>query len=131
MSYGPTGNALARWTRNYAAAHPATIYMITHIATGRAYVGMTRGPLQRRWRGHVSAARRPKTPIQQAIHDHGAEAFSLEVISVVAYAEGNRRERAEMMSRNTFLPNGYNVWHPGRPVRALETAVEQMIAEDA
>jgi group I intron endonuclease len=60
------------------------IYVITHTATCRHYVGKTRN-LQRRWHNHLSLARRADRTdaahkIHCAMHEYGPGAFGLRVL---------------------------------------------------
>jgi predicted GIY-YIG superfamily endonuclease len=59
---------------------PYAVYVITHLATGRRYVGMT-GDARRRWAAHRHTARwKPRTHIGRAIRKYGSEAFTFEVV---------------------------------------------------
>jgi group I intron endonuclease len=54
---------------------PAKLYCITCRTTGKMYVGKTVQPMQKRWNGHVSDARRLKNKFVAAIEQYGTEDF--------------------------------------------------------
>lgn len=59
------------------------IYLITHLSTGRYYVGQTITAPRQRWNCHRHDARyRSICPIDRAIGKHGESDFVFEVISV-------------------------------------------------
>lgn len=60
-----------------------TVYCHTHVDSGKRYVGITKNGLDARWRGHVSAAKKPDTAFGAAIHKYGAAAFVGEVLEIV------------------------------------------------
>ncbi|UUZ75431.1 GIY-YIG nuclease family protein [Polaromonas sp. P1(28)-13] len=77
----------------------ASIYLITHVADGRVYVGQTRrkrrGRAMARWNDHVSAAMsgRTRTHFHCAIRKYGSAAFSFMVIETCESGLANERER--------------------------------------
>ena len=87
------------------------LYKIT-APDGRAYIGCTNGPLETRWRGHVSAAFgagahifKPDS-LQAAIVIFGADAFRLEQLETArSRVEGFERERDLIIQRT---PHGFN-----------------------
>lgn len=85
------------------------VYMLTHRASGRCYIGQTED-LVSRLKGHHSSRLRPKTRISAAIASDGMGAFE---VAAIAYFPNRRtarqRERSEMVLRQTFWPNGFNV----------------------
>jgi hypothetical protein len=62
-----------------------TIYCVTHVASGRRYIGQTKLSAARRWKGHVSAASRGprRTYFLAAIRKYGSGAFRLDTIEVL------------------------------------------------
>jgi group I intron endonuclease len=56
------------------------VYRLTDTVSGLSYYGQTCGTLSRRWACHVSAAKRSRSPLSQAIREHGREAFLVERI---------------------------------------------------
>lgn len=56
----------------------AFVYSITHLATGREYIGVTSRTLERRWREHVSKSGQPKkTHVGRALRKYGPDAFAM------------------------------------------------------
>ena len=94
------------------------VYKITHLDSGRVYVGLTvkRDPLDR-WVRHVSEAQKDsaKWPIARAMHAHGADRFQFEVIETVeTHAFGVERERYWIARFKETNPSGvYNVRRGG------------------
>lgn len=86
------------------------VYMVTHVPTGRAYVGVTGRPLHQRWKDHLRDAANggAVTLLGAAIAEHGEEEFRLETIVMVSARAATARERAEMEDRDTFFPKGFN-----------------------
>lgn len=80
---------------------------------GRAYVGLTKRSLAKRWYQHKKdAASGEKSAFYNAIRKYGAEWFSLEVIcECYSLMEANRCERAMIASHNTYAHsgNGFNL----------------------
>jgi hypothetical protein len=58
-------------------------YLVTNLATGSKYIGITKFSLRERWSGHRSSARPggPSTPIARALRKYGEAAFRIEVIA--------------------------------------------------
>jgi len=86
------------------------IYVITHIATGMKYVGISRVGMGRRWQGHASRARIGVPGLlYDAIRAFGEEAFTLQKLRTTIC-----REKAEMLERryivdlNCIYPGGFN-----------------------
>ena len=58
------------------------IYLIRNLTNEKGYVGQTIQRLLKRWTGHKSEAKRGNdSPICRAIRKHGAENFSIEVLT--------------------------------------------------
>lgn len=57
----------------------ACVYFITHVESGRRYVGKAVNP-EDRWKQHVRGKRQRDSYIQRAIQKHGADAFRFEVV---------------------------------------------------
>jgi group I intron endonuclease len=107
-----------------AAAKAArnVIYVITHDATGKQYVGQTRKTLWTRWRTHRNAAEcaldqtyKTRTNIARAMRLHGVAAFSLAVLEAVGeVAELDAREAHWIATLGTMQPKGYNLCAGGK-----------------
>lgn len=68
------------------------IYAITHLPTGRFYIGQTRHPLSARWSVHKSEAkRRPRSHLHKAIRKHGADEFEIQQLTTASSLEDLNR----------------------------------------
>lgn len=95
----------------------AFIYKVTHLDSGRVYIGQTRnkkGPLDR-WSGHLSATKRgSKTHFHCAIRLYGVEAFKFEVIEECEEETANDRERYYIALHNSNKKHcGFNMSEGG------------------
>jgi hypothetical protein len=95
------------------------VYVVTHVPTGRVYVGKARRPFAR-WNSHVAAARRhPTQRIHGAIRRCGVEDFSFRIVQELpteeAAYEAERRWMAELHA--TESRHGYNQTEGGRASR--------------
>jgi group I intron endonuclease len=93
---------------------PVFVYKITCTVNGKAYIGITKGSVDKRWKSHVNASKRKNTKnkklFQHAIAKHGADKFKIEVIyEAVNNEEAAVVERAVIAAHNTFVPLGYNL----------------------
>ena len=82
-----------------------TIYCVTHVASGRRYIGQTKLSAARRWKGHVSAASRGprRTYFLAAIRKHGVDAFSHEVLEICeTQADADAAERRWIAHHRTL-----------------------------
>lgn len=97
-----------------------TCYLITNEVSGRQYVGITHS-VAKRWRQHVATARAGGGgALHQAIRKHGAEAFTVRVLSTHAtWAEAQAAERAAILTLRTKGPHGYNMTDGGDGVIGL------------
>lgn len=73
----------------------AEVYSITHIATGREYVGFTSKTVSQRWRAHRAAATAGKqTHFARALRKYGPDAFDIKLEAVLpTNAEAKLAER--------------------------------------
>ena len=100
------------------------VYKITCIPNGKIYVGsavvMCSGRTygtQGRWIGHKSDARHRDScrRLNEAIREHGPDAFKVEVIETVTLDELSAREKHHIEVLNTTDPSvGYNMQSGGR-----------------
>lgn len=100
------------------------IYKVTHLATGRAYVGLTQATVAKRWEQHIAAAMRDKAPapgsLQDAIRILGASEFAvLELARATTQGELAKLERAFIKSLSTLAPAGFNLNAGGAGIHAL------------
>lgn len=92
-------------------------YVITNTVNDKKYVGITSGPLAKRWREHKSAANTGvNRPLYKAMRKYGIEAF---IIEKIAEAENeNELKQLEIdfiEALETYLPKGkgYNLTSGG------------------
>lgn len=87
------------------------VYLIENTVTGKGYVGVTTGPLRRRWTEHVSAARRRQRSqkLQNSIRKHGPEAF--EISALESFSSKGEMLAAEIrwIAELDTYKSGYNV----------------------
>lgn len=91
------------------------VYKITQKETGKAYVGVTKRSLHKRWLAHQSAAMRRSVvecrAFHAAIRKYGRAAFETEVL-LDGITDPLALEEAEayyISACNTMAPNGYNL----------------------
>lgn len=82
------------------------IYLITHLASGRGYVGQSRD-IDRRWREH-GATLKPRSHLEKALRCYGRDAFSFEVLEVCPPELLDEREREHIARLGTLAPCGFN-----------------------
>ena len=90
------------------------IYRVTHIESGKSYVGLTIQTLERRWRYHNEQARSGgvsnEASLHQAIRDFGVEAFTIEQIdSGTSKLTLEAKERRWIEKLGTTAPAGFNI----------------------
>lgn len=93
------------------------IYVITHVTTGRQYVGQTVKKGKHRWREHCNAGRGTSDQtynysmyITNAMRKYGIEAFTFEIIEVCgSEQELDERESFWIKKLGTLEPNGFNL----------------------
>jgi group I intron endonuclease len=95
------------------------IYVITHRASGKQYVGLTVTTPEKRWSDHISAAQSNgklgQTPIRTAIRTYGAEAFDIQIVDHGTQGvDLQEKERAWIDKLGTLEPHGYNVRKGGQ-----------------
>jgi group I intron endonuclease len=94
----------------------AGIYVITHRATGKRYVGQSLD-IARRWAEHragTSGSRR----LTNALKKHGPDAFLFEIVELCAREELNDRELFYISTHSfdSLSPKGYNLTFGGEGV---------------
>ena len=85
------------------------VYSITHLASGKAYIGCTVRP-EARWKQHQQcAARGVDHPLYEAIRRYGVEAFRFEILSQHDQGNPGFREERRLLSTGAFYaPAGFN-----------------------
>ena len=93
------------------------VYKITNRINGLMYVGQTCRSLTERFNDHcVYPKTRTPSKIQEAIKKFGRENFDIEVLEESTNDKIDDLEVYYINKLNTIYPNGYNVWHGGRPI---------------
>ena len=87
------------------------IYTITHLDTGRIYVGQTSQTAKRRWAGHCARLSKPRhSYIQAAIKKYGRDRFCFEVIDVAeSHEQLDHKEKFWIERLGSRAPLGFNV----------------------
>lgn len=78
---------------------------------GRAYIGITRTTLAKRWKAHTQAAKKTRIPFYDAILEYGNEAFSIEILTeCFSEWEARKCERAMIALHDTYFKGdkGFN-----------------------
>lgn len=89
---------------------PRSIYKITHIPTGRIYVGSSNSP-ENRFKAHLSALRSGKHPVEdmQADFDELGESYDFAIIGEIKDESENHKEYDCMLECNSNMRgHGYN-----------------------
>lgn len=105
------------------------VYKVTHIDSGKAYVGLTRASISARWEGHVAAAlkKKPCPPgsLQEAIRADGQGAFKVEELERAGtIGELVKLECDFIMKLGTLAPGGFNLNSGGAGIHSLGKAVK-------
>lgn len=121
-----TAKTLSRWIRSGLSPEDAfrkvpnpgyangIVYLVTHLATGTKYVGITIQMLERRWRSHIEQAQarhiKSDVSLHAAIRTDGEHAFTIEQLdSGQSKSTLEDKEREWIMRLNTLEPNGFNL----------------------
>lgn len=87
------------------------IYLITHRASGKRYVGQSVN-IRKRWSEHRQGDR-PCRAFYNALRKHGPEAFVFEIVELCTREELNSREAFYIFSFDCLSPKGYNLQSGG------------------
>lgn len=82
------------------------IYLLTHIESGRKYVGQSID-IHKRWREHSRG--KSGTHLGNTITKHGWSAFSAEILELCEYEMLNEAEVRHIAHHNCISPNGFNL----------------------
>jgi predicted GIY-YIG superfamily endonuclease len=90
------------------------IYLITHTASGKQYVGLTIQTLERRWKYHVEQALagyiKGDESLHYAIRQYGLDAFEIRQIDQGISKENlENKEKQWIKKLRTLVPFGYNI----------------------
>lgn len=117
---------IARWLRKGVSPEEAfkrmpkpgyangIVYLVTHVGTGKKYVGNTIQSLEERWGGHIQQSKNKSIKSARSLHAairlHGACKFTIEKIdSGDSISILGRKEREWIKTLNTLVPNGFNI----------------------
>lgn len=118
--------SIARWMEKGLSAEDAfsrtpnpgyekgIVYLITHIETGKQYVGITIQSIERRWKNHTEQAKagslKSDASLHEAIRRYGADAFKVSIIDHGSTKRGlEKAERDWIKQLNSLEPNGFNI----------------------
>ncbi len=74
---------------------------------GRGYIGITRMTMKCRWDAHVRAAKHTRIPFYDSIVEHGAAAFTIDIITeCYSEREAQKCERAMIALHDTYYKGG-------------------------
>lgn len=106
-----------------------SLYVITHVATGRQYVGAT-CRINRRWREHLRFADSgATTALASAVRQYGSDAFTFDVVACAASREDAcDAERLLIIQFGTKAPAGFNLTDGGIGSRGLPDDIIERIA---
>ncbi len=108
------------------------IYVITHLTSGRQYVGQTKRTGFERWRDHRSSSL-SKSPtrmmITRALRRYGADAFSFEVVEFCSLKCLNDREAFWVQKLNTLVPAGFNLVTGGGANAQVSQIIRDRLSE--
>ena len=108
-----------------------SVYVVTHLATGRRYFGKARDPRDR-WRRHLRGDN-PRSFVQRALRKHGRESFSFEVVEDFASeAEAYRAESWWVLfARSNDERFGFNLsaGGEGNPGAEVGPATRKLLSE--
>jgi hypothetical protein len=90
------------------------IYLVSHTASGKKYVGLSMSSLKKRWQEHVKKAYRKiqhhPDSLQAAILLYGADAFTISEVAIGhTRAELVQLERDYIEEYRTTAPHGFNL----------------------
>ena len=101
-----------------------TIYKITCLINGKAYVGQTRQSFKRRITEHKRDSSKGRPGIDAAIAKYGWANFTAEIIEVCPVEMLNEREMYWIAKLNSKVPHGYNLTDGGDGGRGCSPSAE-------
>ena len=107
-----------------------TFYKITHIASGRAYIGMTTRSISARWKQHKYAAPKDRHALHRAIAKYGWRAFAFAQLSreIISIEMAATKERELIVTHGTRSPRGFNLTSGGEMIVGFTVADETKAA---
>lgn len=109
--------------------YPRSIYQITHIPTGRIYVGSSHTP-ESRLKAHMSALKNGKHPVEdmQADFDELGEHYDFSIIGQIKDESEAHKEYDCMLERNSNIRGrGYNYKDKKCPKKSTEVQLLEII----
>ncbi len=88
------------------------VYKITHIASGKSYIGISKD-INRRWAEHKVSKSKNNGGIHEAMEKHGIDAFSWQIIEQCNVSLLQDREAHWIAVFDTYR-NGYNLTSGGQ-----------------
>ena len=110
-------------------SHPKIcgVYKITHIASGKSYIGVSKD-INRRWAEHRACSGRRNSAIYAAIRKHGIDSFSWQIIEQCEVDMLPVREQHWIAVFDTFR-NGYNLTTGGEHKKEISYETRQKISK--
>ena len=112
---------------NYYTKKTIGIYSITHIATGKQYVGQSVNVFER-WKQH-STPRKNASGIKGAIMKWGIDAFEFKVLEECNKEDLNDRESFWIETLRTLAPDGYNLTSGGDSPKTVSDETRKKLSE--
>ena len=109
--------------------YPRSIYMITHLPTGRKYIGSSHN-VEARIKSHLYALRKGTHPVEdmQADYDRFGEKYSYAIIGEINDKSEDHKEYDCMMEFHSHLQSqGYNYKDMRRPRITTEEEILDMV----
>lgn len=101
------------------------IYLITHIATGRKYVGQSTH-IRSRWACHARGT--AATKIGAAILKHGWHSFATEILELCSFDQLNEAEMRWVAHFDCVAPKGFNLTTGGSQQKRYSEETKAKIA---
>ncbi len=96
------------------------IYRITNRVNGKVYIGQTKHPIEKRYAGHIGAAKSPCNKsrayhLQNAMRKYGIDSFVCELIDTASSPEETNRKEMKWIAKyqSHLEENGYNSSYGG------------------
>ena|ERR1700722_4268591 len=85
------------------------LYKISNTKNTHIYIGQTDNPAKR-WKQHKQSSKKPKVPVQFALHKYKIENFIFEELAcALTRDDANFLEQLLIAQYNSQVPNGYNI----------------------
>lgn len=103
------------------------IYLITHRASGKRYVGQSVS-IARRWSEHRKGCGDSRR-LTNALKKHGPDAFDWEIVELCDPEELNAREAFYVWAFDCLSPSGYNLLSGGGQAQTFSPEARQRLRE--